>query len=139
MIINMDISSIYFKEKKCHRYTSRKMKDDNSIGSNYNVKVTCEKGVVIHTWKRIFICLMRIKILKNIVKKHFFRISLLNFLEKEKHDKVWMNLWWILYRILRLGTCLITEYWSLNIVDLLSIMILVIWNCLRTFYVIKYF
>ena len=139
MIINMNIPSISFKKKKYYRYTARKMKDDNSIGTNYNVQVTCEKGVVMNIWKRIFICFMRIKILKNIVKRHFFRISLLKFLEKEKHDKVWMNLWWISYQILRLGTCLITGYWSLNIVDLLSIMILVIWNCLRNFYVIKYF
>ena len=87
MIINMDIPSIYFKEKKCHRYTSRKMKDDNSIGSNYNVKVTCEKGVVIHTWKRIFICLMRMKILKNIVKKVFSGFLYWIFLKKRNMIK----------------------------------------------------
>ena len=46
---------------------------------------------MINTWKRIFIGFMRMKIYKNIAKRHFYRISLLKLLEKEKNDKVWMN------------------------------------------------
>ena len=121
--------SIYFKKNEGRQFNSNKLQHLSDVS----------KSVVINVWKRIFIGVMRIKILKNIVKRHFFSVSLLRLLEKEKNYEVWMNLWLISYQIMRPWTCLIMEYCLLKSVDLLSIMILVIWKCLRTFLCHKIF